>query len=84
MPAQDRKEEETGQTGGHSGDTPTNRVADIASNRERGVSTGAAYDVSRMCPATDRKNVQTDGQCRSPKLLVRGTFGCIRYAPETG
>jgi hypothetical protein len=41
-------------------------------------------DVSRMCPATDRKKLHNDGQCRSAKLLVRGTFGSVRYAPETG
>ena len=31
-----------------------------------------------MCPATDRKDMQTDGQCWSPKPLVRGTLGLIR------
>jgi hypothetical protein len=41
-------------------------------------------DVYRMCPATDRKKVKTVGQCRSPKLLVRSTFGGVRHAPETG
>jgi hypothetical protein len=30
-------------------------------------------DVSRMCPATDRKKVREDGHCRSANLLVKGT-----------
>jgi len=40
-------------------------------------------DVSRMCPATDRKKLHNDGQRRSAKLLVTGTFGLIRAALET-
>jgi len=40
-------------------------------------------NVSRMCPATDRKKLLNDGQCRSAKLLVTGTFGLIRRVPET-
>ena len=41
-------------------------------------------NVSRMCPATDRKGVRTAGQRRSAKLLVKGTFPPIRHAPEDG
>ena len=40
-------------------------------------------DVSRMCPAMDRKKLHNDGQRRSEKLLVTGTFGLIRQALET-
>jgi hypothetical protein len=41
-------------------------------------------DVSRMCPATDRENMQTDGQCRSPIPLVTGAFRLISPASESG
>jgi hypothetical protein len=34
--------------------------------------------VSRICPATDRKKLQTDGRCRSARLLVKGTLCPIR------
>jgi len=40
--------------------------------------------VSRMCPATDRKKLQADGECWSAKLLVKGTFCPVRHAHATG
>ena len=38
-------------------------------------------NVSRMCPATDRKRAQEDGHLRSPKSLVRALS--IRFAKLT-
>jgi len=38
----------------------------------------ATHGVSRVCPATDRKKVQEDGQWWSAKLMVKGTLTLIR------
>jgi hypothetical protein len=46
-------------------------------------SEGVSPNVSRMCPATDRKRLHDVGQCRSAKLLVKATFNPIPHAPKT-
>jgi hypothetical protein len=60
------------------------RIAEFHDNSDCLPTGSRGANVSRMCPATDRKTVQKGGHLRSGRLLVRRTFWRIHYASGTG